>query len=331
MYIERIKNLILNYFIKIYSNNQFVTFIKRPKKINILPPALLHTLDKNISTTAIIIQGPIIYKDNFTIETIKLYRQFYPKTMIILSTWKGVKSNFIKQISELNINLIQSIPPEKKGPFNINLQIVSTCNAIKFIENIDINFILKTRTDQRFYNINTLNYLHTLISKFHLPEQKVVQQSRIITCSMNTFKYRMYGISDMFLFGTFSDIKNYFNVNLDSREIINFNLKEKINLRDYANLNFCEIYLATNYLKFIGVELFWTLSDSLLKLKNHFCIIDQSTIDLYWGKYSMLEYRFKVYKEINLMEEITFNDWMLLQNNNNDLLHCNDEILDLIL
>jgi hypothetical protein len=327
MYIQRVKVLLLSFFMKMFNSNHFIKIIQRPKRLNLKVHPFSYIPNKNILSTAIILQGPIIYKDNFTLESLKLYRSFYPEAIIVLSTWNGVNVNFINLISKINIHLIESTPPPMPGPFNINLQLVSTFNAIKYIEKYKVDYILKTRTDQRFYNINTLNYLHNLVINYSLTDKKHNQQSRIITCSMNTFKFRMYGVSDMFLFGTLSDIKKYFSVNLDLRENMFYKPLNKLTLREYANYNLCEIYLATNYLKLIGEELSWTLSDSFLKLKNHFCIIDQNSIDLYWEKYSMLEYRFKIYKDINLMEELTFNDWLLLYTSDESACYS-DEILE---
>ncbi len=43
----------------------------------------------SLEDTAIVMQGPIMYDDDFTMETLYRYRAIYPDTLIILSTWEG--------------------------------------------------------------------------------------------------------------------------------------------------------------------------------------------------------------------------------------------------
>ena len=73
---------------------------------------------------AIVMQGQVIYKDNFTLETLKLYRHIYPEIKIILSTWKTDNSSFLKALDEMNIILVQNEPPLFAGLSNVNLQII---------------------------------------------------------------------------------------------------------------------------------------------------------------------------------------------------------------
>ncbi len=86
-------------------------------------------LDKKV---CIILQGNICYKYNFTYETIKLYKKMYPNSIIILSTWNNEKKELVNEIKELGVYVIESELPTNNGHSNINYQLKSTIEAIKF-------------------------------------------------------------------------------------------------------------------------------------------------------------------------------------------------------
>ncbi len=48
--------------------------------------------------TAIVIQGPIEYTNNYTAETFKLYRSIYPNAPIVVSTWKNEATNSFRHV-----------------------------------------------------------------------------------------------------------------------------------------------------------------------------------------------------------------------------------------
>lgn len=72
-----------------------------------------------------------------------------------------------------------------------------------------------------------------------------------------------------------------------------------------------ETEFSTHYLENSGADLKWTKEDSDLLRNTYFIIIDNAMIDLYWDKYSKLEYRWKNYNKRIQLKEITFEDWIL--------------------
>ena len=63
--------------------------------------------------TAIVIQGPIAYDNNYTVETFKLYRLIYPNAPIVVSTWKGEATNdFRKACKEWKTKCLKSMVSE---------------------------------------------------------------------------------------------------------------------------------------------------------------------------------------------------------------------------
>ena len=154
-------------------------------------------------------QGPIIEKNQFTLETIKLYQRNFPKAKIILSTWESERKK-IKNVESADFKILFEVPKYQNiGYKSTNLQILSTQNGLNYLKHKEYNYILKTRTDQRYSNPEMLIFLKSLLKNFPINNPKVLkQEQRLIGLSFNTFLYRLYGLSDMFLFGTTNDVFN---------------------------------------------------------------------------------------------------------------------------
>lgn len=275
----------------------FFTFHLRPKKadkIGIVADKLL-----KYPRVAIVMQGPIVYDENFTLETIKLYKKIFPEAIVILSTWDYEKAEYLEKIKSEKIELILSKPPVVKGAQNINFQLVSSLAGIEKAKSLGAAYALKTRTDQRIYNPNALEFLFNIITRF-LPANGRAQKKRIVGVSLNTFKYRSYGLSDMNLFGDIDDLAIYFSATQD---------KDGENFRK-VNAHYPEVYLSVSYLIRIGRQISWQLSDSWRAFADNFCIVDASSLDLYWNKYSrMKEYKYLKYDEMKNDQEMSFLEW----------------------
>ena len=71
----------------------------------------------NFSDTAIVLQGPIAYENNYTADTIRLYRKVYPNAPIVVSTWPGESTDDFRKICRENsVALLENVPPEIAGP-----------------------------------------------------------------------------------------------------------------------------------------------------------------------------------------------------------------------
>lgn len=263
-------------------------------------------------SVAIIIQGAIKYENDFTLETLKLYRRQYPKAKIILSTWKGEDEMYIKKIENVGIIVIQSELPMNPGHGSINYQKESTQKGILKAVDYQCKYILKTRTDQRLYADKCISMLYYLVTNNPL-KIDTKAKNRIVTCSNGTFFGRLYNYSDMVLFGTTEDLLLYFSCPYDERG--NEDIIPDKNLVDYSKMRPGEIYFSTYYLENLGYNLKWTEEDSLYYLKELFVVVDCETLDWFWPKYSNSEYRWRNYKRDNL-NPITNRDWVFLQQQN---------------
>jgi hypothetical protein len=235
------------------------------------------------SDIGIVLQGPICHSQEFTYQTIKHYLCLYPGIQIVLSTWKTENTKKIERLIEYfpNFHIVKSILPESPGPLNINLQIVSTMAGLRKIEELNLRFALKTRTDQCLFNPFALDKIRfEFDSNFN--QNKT---SRILFLSLNSFFFRIYGPSDMFQFGETSQIIKYWDAPLDSR--ISISSSESLeSLREISKREWVEVYVCTHYLRKLGIDLDFTLNQNLKIFRDLFIIVDSSSLDLIWNKYS---------------------------------------------
>lgn len=309
----------LRYIIKIIfklleliDTNHFYSYVKRAKysdNINAQPD--INNFENSIY---IIMQGPIILENNFTLETAKLYKKRFPNTLVVLSTWKGYKKNIIEAFKENGALVLENTRPPYSGISNINLQIESTKSGLEFAKQRGAEYCLKTRTDQRIYRHDFLLFFLSLIKVFPIKNNSKINK-RLISVSLNTYKYRLYGITDMLMFGDIDDMLLYWSPSFDMRK--SEDVETGVNVIDWGKARLCEIYLETEFLKKIEHDFQWSFKDSWEVLSKYFCIIDKSSIDLFWFKYDRFnEYRTYSNKSRTLYEEFYFTDWINSYNEN---------------
>ncbi|WP_269622119.1 hypothetical protein [Prochlorococcus marinus] len=276
------------------------------------------SINDKTNDVAILMRGPIVEEDDFTINTLKYYRSIYPEAPIYLSTWDHCLQNNLQSLKKININIISSQYRKPSTGFgNMNLQIIGNKNGMVNIIKHNIKYTLTTRTDQRFYSYNVLKYLkeiHALFDDYSNDNnEKDLQIKRLIGLSFNTFLYRIYGLSDMFLFGLSNDVHNYWDSDYDKRIFKEMDLEIQTQ-KEWSEQRIYECYFMTEFLKRNGHQITWRLDDYWKILRERFIIIDSSALDFFWPKYSHLEERWKNYNKNILFKEITNSDWLLLKN-----------------
>tara|TARA_B100000519_G_scaffold203115_1_gene224189 strand:+ start:3163 stop:4077 length:915 start_codon:yes stop_codon:yes gene_type:complete len=274
---------------------------------------------------AIIIQGPVADDDDFTLSTIELYRFHFPNAIIILSTWP-VSPIFLKAAQKFNVHVIQNKPPDNPGISNLNFQITTSSSGVLAAKELGAHYALKTRTDQRIYHPSLETYLFNLIESFPLSNNVTNQASRLVGISLDTLKYRLYGIGDHFLYGHIDDMINYWNIPLDSREKLDkeFDMATMTWL-EFSKLRSGGVYLCSEFLQRTGSDLAWTLKDSFNIISDRFVIIDSASIKMYWHKYTINDDR---YSQFGIFDpELSFNDWLILYGSMKNLI-IDEEVLD---
>ena len=256
---------------------------------------------------SIIVQGPIIRKNNFTLNTINLYLRNC-NSCIILSTWENELSTLeIKSLKKKGVNVLINRLPKIKGPRNLNYQILSTINAIKISKLKKKFFIIKTRTDFRIY----LEKFDIKILKLFNSFKKKNKYLRIGSTSF-TLQKRLFSVSDILMFGTTKNLSDYFSKLYSDKEFLNFNSflkklkKEKFFLKE-SYICFPENFLCYNYLKLkVNKNIKYNSKNYIDSLKKYFVIIDNSILDIFWYKYNH-QYEYREYNH-----QLKFLDWLNL-------------------
>lgn len=285
----------------------FYTIHRRPNKSSDIVVAPIEY--NSNEAIAIVMQGPITINDDFTLQTTILYKKYFPSTMLILSTWVGEDKNTIEQIIQNGWTVIQNPKPSLVGHHNINLQLASSKSGIETAKKLGAKYVLKTRTDQRIYNPNALQ-LFLNFDKLYPPQPNSGQTRRLIVPNIDTLKYRPYGIGDMLMFGHINDMQLYWGARHDARLI---NLGQRYyTVLELAQLRIGEVYICTEYLQALGLNLVWTLNDTWQIYGKYFCIFDHSLLDLFWyKKYEIhTEYKFHYYHTVHSYQVMLYSDWI---------------------
>ena len=294
--------------------------------------------------TAVVIQGPITYENNYTVETFKLYRSIYPNVPIVVSTWKNeATDDFRRECRENSVVLLENEPPEIAGPSNTNMQLKSSFEGVKYVrENTSAKFVLKTRTDQRINRFDFLVYFKNLLETFP-PKDNKLQRRIIFLCSGATKAFSFH-FFDFLAFGHISDIFKLYDVPfhkdpgemtytykhprqfarvqlplLDNRCPLDYNFKNypahklrKLN-RIVYRLCIPEVYIArTFHEKYIGpvdpekaLEINWAFT------RDYLILVDYDAILFDWFKYEFRRYTYDIYTK----GQHAFARWLDMYNN----------------
>ena len=163
-----------------------------------------------VSDAAIVIQGPLEHKDNYTLTTARLYRQWYPNAPIVISTWKNEATDiFRKSCAEISVTLLENELPVFGGISNTNYQLESSARGVEYVKNnTSAKFVLKCRSDQRINRTKFLIYFKNLLEMYPPKGDKL--KKRILMASFD--KGLPFFGCDFLYFGTVEDLNKLFNI-----------------------------------------------------------------------------------------------------------------------
>jgi hypothetical protein len=290
---------------------RYYTVHKRPKLASEMrAPVLTFT---PMPKVAIVMQGLLLLKDNFTLETVRLYRKYFPEAIIILSTHTGEDEVTLQAVRDLGGVVVQIDKLKNRGFHNVNAQLATSYEGMKKAKELGAEYAIKTRMDQRMYSPNALSFLFEL-DALYPPNDTTKQTRRLIIPNIGTLKYRIYGIGDMFMFGHIDDMMKYWGGAHDTRT--DLTVSETSTILETAKLRITEGYLATEYLQTIGHPLAWTLEDTWDVYAKYCCVFDHSILDIFWYKYdSNTEFRFHYYTRNHAHELLQYPEWLAYYNN----------------
>lgn len=328
---KKVKSLISIFlipFTAVFMNSKILYFVNRsnPLQINKLRKTYFTTHNrpkKYISnfpieciddkTIGIIIQGPLVLIDSFTYESVKLYKEMFPYSTIVVSTWEGEEEKTLNRIKSLGIHVIENKLPENSGILNMNYQIMNTFPAIKYLQG-KVKYVAKTRADTRIYSSKCFSTLLSLLETF--PSNYENQEKRIIGIDVNTSMFLPFSFSDVFQFGLLSDLYKYWDVDtVTSKVEYNEFFKDKKKIIDTFEKPNPEIYLNTNYLQKIKYDITNSYESYYKSLKDLYIVINKEMINLFWAKYSSDEYYWNNFYDYNNKKKVRFEDWIVIYAN----------------
>lgn len=99
---------------------------------------------KNVT---ILLQGKVLQ------DSLDFYVKNYPTANVVISTWVGSKLD-ISNIPQ-SYNVVLTKLPENGGDQNINYQLLSTLNGLRFVET---DYVIKIRGDEYYSNLEYISY-----------------------------------------------------------------------------------------------------------------------------------------------------------------------------
>ncbi len=210
---SKYKIKLLNKIIRIFNNhdkNFFFSYNYRKKFFKV-------SRNKVKNKIAIVIQGPIVRRNNFTLNSINLYLKNC-NSNIILSTWENeLLDSEIKILRKIGVSVLINKLPKIRGPSNLNYQILSTLNAIKIAKLKKNSFIIKTRTDFRIY-LEKFDIKILSLFKNYKKKNKFLK----VGSTNFTLKNRLFSLSEILMFGKTNNLFNYFSKLYTDQEYSNF-------------------------------------------------------------------------------------------------------------
>ena len=223
--------------------------------------------------TAIVIQGPIVAKEDFTLNTIKLYHHYFPLAKIIVSVWEDDENvSNLGDISGYNAEIVFAAKPICRGYQGVNLQLATSYAGIFRAKQLGCDYAFKTRSDMRYYSADMIALMQWYIQEFPLRKKDVPQKERLVIFPPR-YDYCFF-FCDFFMFGHVDDMMNYWDINRSFSD-------------DYTGES-AETMLAIRYAQFIGKD----IENSLQNIKeyaqvvfDYFAVVDDKMLFYVWNKY----------------------------------------------
>lgn len=249
--------------------------------------------DTDADDIGLVLQGPLITEGNFTLNTVKLYRQLFGDALIIVSTWEGEDERSISELKKL-CTVIQSPMPQERGCCNVNCQIYSSRVGIRYAAGKAKKYILKSRTDWRIYSPHTFAYMKALLERFPAGGTTKGKIIAVDNYDNRTSELPPFWVSDFLYFGYTEDIQHMFE--------IPFNPFPYRNVKEYAKVHGLDVlpdfweqcrlglppefYICSEYVKRYEPEGKYDSMEFFRQcLDKYFLIISPWDIDAYWPKY----------------------------------------------
>jgi hypothetical protein len=259
----------------------------------------------------IILQGPLILQDDFTVETVKYYLSIQPQVRVIVSTWESENSKTLSLLKKLGAEVVVSQMPSVSGRSNVNRQSISTLEGLRKAKELGCYMVAKTRSDQRVNSLSALMSLPIYLEIFPISKH-IISRKRLVALSFGTYKWTPFFLADQFMFGLTDDMIAYWEAPMDTETYHwrNEILMETATVHEYAKRS-PEYFLLMAYLEKSNIKSDYTVLDWWQVLAEYFIIVDRAWLDIYWPKYSPFEERPElIHDNHKNFQSINHADWL---------------------
>lgn len=244
------------------------------------------------SDTAVVVQGPIVTRRQFTARSLRLLKRQYPGIRLVLSTWSDTPRDVLQELSPLLDELVVSHKPPQPGPSNINLQIHSTREGLMRAQDPLLKFVLKSRTDIALLDDFWLDTMKLRLSSKPAELGSDVRNPLCVT-ALNSYFFRPYTVSDFIQFGLNSEVREFWQIDSDTRS----SLPAAPSPLEWAQLQAAEARpCVARAQRHLG-DLAWTMRESLDFILRNYRIIDSASVGLFWFKYDW----YRNHRDINCL------------------------------
>jgi hypothetical protein len=232
--------------------------------------------------SAIVVQGPILEDDDFTIATIAYYRKANPDAAIVISTWNDTRPELLARCEAAGAVIVVSPMPVIAGALNVNFQSASSLAGMRKAKELGCEYALKVRSDIRIHAPGAVGFLYDLVQTYPL-RNSPMQRARIVSTTYLTSKYCPYHLSDQILYGQIDDMLRYWEPPLNRYA----GPKPEVTglIKDSVPEQVPEIYLCRSYCESLGRPTPMSLRAWWEALADCFLVIDRDLLDVYWPKY----------------------------------------------
>lgn len=286
---NKINNIYSELFNATYDN--FFNYKVRPKYSNSIVEQIINT-DTKPGELAIVIQGLPELKEDFTLETIRIYKKIFPGALLIVSTWDTVSKDILELYENEGCVIVINKSFTPCGYGNVNYQICTTLAGIRRAKELGAIYTIKNRSDQRIYKPFAFEYLKSLLQILPVNHEHVPLKGRIVTVpSGGGQMFNPFYLQDFFYFGYTDDLLKLFDIQYDNRNIASSPNYLRETYKPCSHGQMCdslipEVYIIKKFLeKYITIN--ETVKESWSVTKDLFIIIDDDDLNLYWPKYNM--------------------------------------------
>ena len=338
---ESMEKTIMRPVLKSYTNQSkdwIIQYVKLPKNVDKIPVEWPDD-DNRFAGYAIVMQGPVRTAENFTVETVKYYKRCYPGATVIVSTWTGSDTAAKAAAEALGAVWIESKPPKVPGAGNVNMQLDSSLAGMKKAKELGCQYAMKTRTDQRIYANDVLQYFRNLQEMFPSGDPELMPQRLVYISRGSAFRYFPFYLGDFVVFGTMDEMIKLYSVKRDDRpndfhkvrseEEVRFNLEigEKLEVKcnsspydlypdfeeRFYGLMYSEIWISLQFFSenICPVHRGDDLMDAYYTyLKKYSIVADVEKVLPYFPKYPW--YSRRGFNEFNAIGRMDFKKWLEL-------------------